>query len=119
MFMKNCHSYVLAVGTFVISACASGGGTEEDVSVGAQALDSCTTNTGKWQTLANLAVATADEMGELNSSKQFTVVPWNGTEKVALSSYGAAACALRGGCPLVQEYLALQEMPNDVYVPQA
>jgi hypothetical protein len=118
MFKKSNCSCGLALGSLLITACANGSGVDDAVGVAAQALDSCATNTGKWQHLANLAVATADEMGELNSSGLFTVVPWNGTEKVALSTYGANVCAARGGCPMVQEYLALQEMPNDVYVPQ-
>lgn len=119
MFKKNKNSYGFVVGALVTLACSAEVRVEQDVGESVQALDSCTTNTGKWQHLANLAVATAQEMGELNSSRQFTVVPWNGSEKVALSTYGAAVCADRGGCPMVQGLLDLQEMPNDVYVPQA
>jgi hypothetical protein len=119
MFKKNRCGYVVVVSALVVSACANDVRVEEEVGVTDQALDSCTTNPGKWQHLANLAVATAQEMGELNSSRQYTIVPWNGTEKVALSTYGAGVCAARGGCPMVQGYLNLQEWPNDVYVPQA
>jgi hypothetical protein len=119
MFKTNKSYYVLAIGTLVISACAADVRVEQEVGAAEQALDSCSKNSGKWQHLANLAVATAQEMGELNASRQYTVVPWNGGEKVALSTYGAAVCAARGGCPMVQGYLDLQEMPNDVYVPQA
>ena len=118
MFKTNNRYGVLVVGTLVISACAADTGTEAEVGVAEQALDSCSTNAGKWQHLANLAVATAQEMGELNSSKQFRLVPWNGGEKVALSAYGAAVCAAKGGCPLVQALLDLQELPNNVSVPQ-
>jgi hypothetical protein len=118
MFKMNQCYCVLVVGTLAISACEAGVRVEGDVGVAEQALDSCTANPGKWQHLANLAVATAQEMGELNSSEQYTVVPWGWGEKVALSAYGAAACAARGGCPMVQGYLDLQEMPNNTYVPQ-
>ncbi len=118
MFKTSKCYCVLVVGTLVISACAGEVRVDAEVGVAELALDSCSTNSGKWQHLANLAVATAQEMGELNSSKQYTVVPWNGGEKVALSAYGAAVCAARGGCPMVQGYLDLQEMPNNEYVPQ-
>jgi len=118
MFKTNKFYCVLVVGTLVLSACATDVRVDSEVGIAELALDSCTTNAGKWQNLANLAVATAQEMGELNASRQYTVVPWNGAEKVALSTYGAAACAARGGCPMVQGYLDLQEMPNNEVVPQ-
>src|SRR5512145_1756189 len=118
MFNKNRHCCVVASLTLGLSACSAEVNVEPEVGALEQALDSCNTNTGKWQHLANLAVATAQEMGELNSSKQYTVVPWNGGEKVALSPYGAAVCAERGGCPTVQGILDLQEMVNNTYVPQ-
>jgi hypothetical protein len=119
MFKKNRCGCVVVVSALVLSACANDVRVEEEVGVADQALD-CTTTQVKWQQLANLAVATAVEMGELNTSRQYTVVPWNGTEKVALSAYGASVCAARrGGCPMVQGYLKMQEWPNDTYVPQS
>ncbi len=113
---KNCS--LLAVGVLLLSACSAEVGLAEDVMVATQALEACTANTGKWQHLANLSVATAHEMGELNSSRQFAVVTSGGKEKVVLSSYGAAVCAARGGCPMVQGYLDLQDLTNDEDLPE-
>jgi hypothetical protein len=114
--------FALGVGVFMLPGCATEVGVEEgaDLEVAEQALDSCRgTTAGKWQHLANLAVATAQEMGELNTSEQFTVGSSSVGNIVKLSTYGAAVCAERGGCPMVQALLDMQEMPNDVYVPQA
>jgi hypothetical protein len=118
---------VLGVSVAMNLGCAADVAVDEEVGTSEQALDSCTgPNMGKWQHLANLAVATAQEMGELNASRQFalgtsTVSGMYGTSILVLSDYGRSVCAARPGgtCPMVQALLDLQEMPNDVYVPQA
>jgi hypothetical protein len=117
--------FTLGVGIVMISGCAADTGSEETVTTASQALDSCTGVTmQKWEHLANLAVATAQEMGQLNASQQFALATSSdpslyGATIVTLSPYAAAFCAAKGGCPMVQSLLDIQEMPNDVYVPQA
>jgi hypothetical protein len=120
MFDRDCRitCRLLVVVAFSLLACETDGTQPEEVRVIAQHLDACDVSVGKWQHLANLAVATAQEMGELNTSQQYSLVSWNHGEKVALSNYGSAICEARGGCPMVQGYLDLQELPNDVTVPQ-
>jgi hypothetical protein len=121
--MEWAMSAVLVTGLSVAVGCDGGAGEEPGLGGESEALNVqppaiCADNTGKWQHLANLAVATADELGELNPSKQFTLVSFPGEEQVALSPYGQAACAARGGCPQVEGLLGLQSLANDQEVSQ-
>lgn len=115
---------VLGVGLAMVSGCATDVAVDENVGFAESAIDSCSgSNYGKWQHLANLAVATAQEMGELNTTEQFTVGTIQGTSgplsAVTLSAYGQATCAAKGGCPMVEALLDLQSFDNDVLAPQA
>jgi hypothetical protein len=112
--------FALSVGLVLGSGCATDVGVDEQTSSAESPLDSCNGVTAqKWQHLANLAFATAQEMGELNATEQFTIGYSYVGEIVKLSTYGATVCAARGGCPMVQSFLDIQEMPNNVYVPQS
>jgi len=119
--LKAIHSlFALSAGVLMLSGCAADVGTEAGVAVAEQGLDACNGNTAqKWKHMANFAIATAQEMGELNTTEQFTLATAaDGGQVVTLSTYGASVCAAKGGCPMVQGFLDLQLMPNDMYVPQ-
>jgi hypothetical protein len=119
MFKSMQSLFTLGVGIVLVSGCAADAGVDEDMTVAEQGLESCSGQSGqKWQHLANLAVATAQEMGELNATEQFALGSSSVGQIVTLSPYGAGVCAERGGCPMVQSFLDIQEMPNNVYVPQ-
>ncbi len=93
--------------------------SEEDaLGSAAQAVESCDSNAGKWTHLANLAVAVAQEMGELNTARQFAIGTGPQGSRVVLSAYGNEVCDATSGCPVVKGLLDLQDLPNDVYVPQ-
>lgn len=86
-----------------------------------QALE-CNSNTGINPLKAALAVAMAEEMGEINPLKFFA---WHGGQpwvdpngKLGLSTEGENRCNQRGGCPLLKNLLSLQGSNVNNYIDQ-
>jgi len=92
-----------------LQGCAAAPGEEEDVAdIGAveQALTTCNTDNGKWPMAAALAVAIANEIGEIDVVRDFGLAPgpW-GSQVLAVTTY---KCAGDTACPNIKAILALQ-----------
>lgn len=115
--LKQLSVAVLGLSIFGLQACVAGSAEEESLEVGDVGQGVCASNAGVNEVLAGLAVAMADEIGELHPVRDLAIS--NGM--VVLSATGRAKCAARAGCNNIDALLSLQNeginsvVPNTVF----
>lgn len=100
----------ILVGAFLVTLQGCAVAPEEDVTeTTEQALTTCSTDNGKWPMAAALAVAIANEIGEIDVVRDFGF--GTGVWGNSILTVTASKCAASTACPNIKGILSLQELP--------
>ena len=113
---KLAAGMILGLGLVGSQACTVDGADQTDIGNVHQTM--CSTVSGYNPMAAALAVAMADEIGELNPSRDLQIVSESGSNMVILSNEGRNRCNARGGCNNIDDVIGMQYPEVNWYVEQ-